>query len=337
MRQVDVLAVIGTCAPERGHYASRLAETTRRTFVPAHRLTTTSDPVEHAATLTSWPCESDGILIEFPTTTPATEVIGTFSGDATTLTGVVCVADAAHLLGDLRRDNNIHAAGTSPEHDTPYAKLTVTQLEYASTIVLVNWTALPTATLSTVMGLVSHLSPRARVHLHQDPPEPWRPGEPYTIAQDRPGWIGLLNDDHAPRLTDPGVSAFRYENARPLHPGRLQHLLDRLESGTFGTVVRSAGFCRLATRPHTVALWDHVGHIISFDPLTRDDELTADDDLLALGQDLAFIGLGLDPTALTTALDETALTDAEFAAGPQHWTHYPDPFPAWITVDNGAD
>ncbi|WP_176714717.1 GTP-binding protein [Leifsonia xyli] len=181
-----------------------------------------------------------------------------------------------------------------------------------------NSAALSRAELSTVIALISHLSPQARLRVHQDAIEPWVPGEPFTAGQERPGWIGLLNDDYEPHLTDPRVTAFRYENVRPLHPVRLRRLLNRLETDAFGTVIRSAGFCRFASRPHVVAHWDQVGRTISFDPLSHDDTLEDDQEFLALGQELAIIGL--DTGGLTAALDDTALTDGELTAGPTLWT-----------------
>ncbi|WP_246603575.1 GTP-binding protein [Microbacterium marinilacus] len=345
VEQVDVLAVVGACAPERLRYAKRLTAMTRRMFVPARRLALAPDPIDEALALAPWSGSSTGAVVEFPTETVMTELIGALADPhaPTRLAGIVCLADAAHLLDDLRRDSYAHRAALPGQHPsmgryTAHALLAVTQLEYASLIVLVNWETLPTDDLSTVMGLVSHLSPRARLRLHADATSPWQPGIPYAVGQERPGWVALLNGDHDPHMTDPRVSAVRYENVRPLHPERLQHLLDdRIEAGEFGTVVRSAGFCRLATRVQVAAQWDHVGQMISFDPLGRDDELGEDDELLAVGQDLAFIGLDLDADALAAALDEVVLDDAELAAGPDAWRHFPDPFPAWRNTADRAE
>jgi len=86
--------------------------------------------------------------------------------------------------------------------------------------------------------------------------------------------VHLLNDEHRPHMRDIRVSAFRYEQLRPFHPGRLHQLLqDQFPGGDFGAVLRSAGFCRLATRPGIVGSWDHVGQMISLDPLARDEGL----------------------------------------------------------------
>ena len=66
-------------------------------------------------------------------------------------------------------------------------------------------------------------------------------------------------------------------------------------------------------------------------PLTLDHGLGADDEILAFGQDLAFIGLDIDEASLRRALDDAALTDEELVAGPMVWAGFPDAFPAWST------
>lgn len=345
MDAVDVVAVVGSCAPERFQYAKRLADSSSRMLVPASRIALAGDPIDEAAALVPWANGPAGAVVEFPSTTSVVEVIGALADaeQATRLVGMVCVADATHLLSDLRCDDYVarRVPGTPQVEHTARALLSIMQFEYASTIVLVNWAGLETSALSTLMALVSHLGPHARLRLHRGSEEPLETAityAAYTAGQERPGWVGMLNTDFDPHMTDPRVSALRYEHIRPLHPSRLQRLLDdRIEQGEFGTVIRSAGFCRLATRSSVTARWEHVGQMISFAPLTIDDAAGAEplggEELLALGQDLAFIGLDLDRTALRAALDETVLTDAEFDAGPRAWESLLDPFPKWQTVD----
>ena len=154
-------------------------------------------------------------------------------------------------------------------------------------------------------------------------------GAPYTPDQDRPGWVQLVNGDLDPRFADTRVCALRYEHLRPLHPARMERLLDSIEQGQFGTVIRSAGFCRVASRPNIVAQWDHVGCMFSLVPLAADDQLGGDEELLAIGQELAFIGLDLEVERLRAELDDAVLTDAEFAAGSGSWLSFADPFPPW--------
>lgn len=329
MDAVGVIAVVGTCRPERLLYAKRLAQLTNRAFFPASRLADSLDPVA-------------GAVMELPDDVPAPELIGAFTDqdERTRLVSLVCVVDAAHLLADLHRGDYLPRRDADSEIATPMtarALLSVMQIEYASTIVFVGWEAVPTAELATIMALVSHLSPFARLRLHGRTVGRVEVTDPYTSGQSRPGWVSVLNGDFDPHMTDPSVSAFHYEQLRPLHPGRLMTVLDRIEDGEFGVLIRSAGFCRLATRAHVVAQWEHAGQMFSLNPL-RDDSLLADDEeLLAVGQDLALIGLRLGSDRLAAALDDAALTDAELAAGPTAWAGFADPFPVWQTATDQAD
>ncbi|MEJ6489445.1 GTP-binding protein [Leucobacter sp. USCH14] len=332
MQRIEITAVLGACAPERRAFAERRSARTGAAMISAARLAQGSDPLLEAVALVPWTGAS-GAVIELPAETRATEVIGALDAESERmrLTHLVCVVDALHVLTDVMRDDYVSQRGGSLF--VARAELLITQLEYASQIVFVNWESLATADLSALMALANHLAPKARLSLHQDGYEPIT--EPLTFSrhQDRPGWIALLNDEFDPYMTDPRVAAARYVHERPLHPGRLQTVLDeRIEPGEFGFVVRSAGFCRLATRPRNIASWDHVGRVISFEPVGG-DAVSAEAELLAIGQDLAFIGIDLDTAALAAALDDAALTDEEFAAGPSAWLRLLDPFPEWLTAD----
>lgn len=346
VKKTDILVVVGSCASERERYARRLAERTNRALVSARRLIDSPTPIEDALSVALQNNTSAGTIVEFPGEAVLTEIIAAMTEDdaAIRLIGVVCVADAAHLLDDLRRDSYL-THPTPPGHApaahrcTAHSLLSVTHLEYASTIILVNWQSMPTNELATIMALASSLSPHARLQLdHDERIETFHPLVSYTSSQERPGWIGVLNNEFDPYMTDPRVSAFRYENMRPFHPARLQHVLnDHIAQGHFGLLVRSSGFCRFATRANIVAQWEHVGRVISFHPMGTDDELGDDEELLAIGQDLAFVGLNLDHAKLSEALDAATLTDAELTRGPAAWARYPDPFPAWGAISRGAE
>ncbi|MDJ1371228.1 CobW C-terminal domain-containing protein [Gulosibacter molinativorax] len=260
---------------------------------------------------------------------------------------VLCVVDASHLIQDLLRDDYRPVAPIrrKPQEYMARAMLTATQIEYASTVCFVNWESLSTPDLSTMMALVSHLAPTARLRLYGVDT-----GQAlvqisdarYSPEQDRPGWVRLLNGELEPHMTDERVSAFHYERVGAFHPGRLQVVLDeRVERGEFGQVLRSSGFCSFATRPERLARWSHVGAMIDFDPIVSDvaaldaqnvsttRDGTDDLDFFASGQDLAFFGLDFEHEALAAALDTALLTDAEFTAGPNAWRQFPDPYPEW--------
>lgn len=341
MPQIDVIAVVGPRAPERVRCAKRLAERTGRAFIPATRLASAVDPFEEALDLVPWTTSSGGAVVEFPATTSVIDLIGAFTDPLapSRLLAVVCVVDAEHLGADLADEEYVTRAlgGGEIEH-TARAWLTATQLEHATTIVLANADRVAAGHRESLLGLLGLIAPSAC--LHSAPT-----GSPAAIplhtgvmgaAQGGAGWTRALSGDPI-RSAGGGASAFRYENLRPLHPWRLHLLLDeRFASGEFGMIARSAGFCRLASRPGAVAQWEQVGGMFDLVPVADVVPSDDEDELLALGQDLFVAGLDLDRAALTAALDDVALTDEELLAGVSAWRTYPDPFPDWL-VPGGND
>ncbi|MEX5632633.1 GTP-binding protein [Parafrankia sp. FMc2] len=107
--------------------------------------------------------------------------------------------------------------------------------------------------------------------------------------------------------------------ARPFHPARLATALTDWEG-----VLRSKGFCHIASRPHTLAVWSQAGPNMTIEPGELLTGHTAT-------QELVFIGIGLDPDEPRRRLDPALLTDTEHAAGPTTWQQFPDPPPAWDT------
>lgn len=341
MEPVDVLAIVGTCAAERASLARSLAAATDRTLIAATSLSGHRDPVGEAVMLAAWADTERGALVESPSGVPVMDLIGALVDNegGVVLRGVVCVVDAAHIVADLRRETYVRVPPAPWRgHPAPsffaHAMLTVTQIEFASTIVVIGADRVTIAERALVFALLETLNPSA--HLTQDPSDvAQRTSMRYSPAHDGAGWVRVLNDEHT--AATGRVRTLHYLNERPFHPERLHRLLnDRIEPGAFGDVVRSAGFCRLATRSHIVAQWDHVGRMIAFDPAARDDALDDDTELLALGQDLAFIGIDLDARGLAAALDDATLTDDEVERGPHHWRAFTDPFPAWSYAEDAA-
>lgn len=332
-RRVDVVAVVGACGPERQEQAERLSRAQERVLLPARRLRAEPQILDQAVSLLARMPAETGLVVEHPLETPTMELIGSLADPAmpTRLSGVICVVDATHLLEDLRAEQIIPLS--DGVHHSARADLMIQQIEYASEVVLVNTGAVPLQTILRLEALVSALSPRATVH-HAADVSGAEPQE-YAQEQTRAGWVSVLNGDFHPMVTSADVGVLRYDQLRPFHPGRLHSVLENFFfSDGAGEVVRSAGFCRLATRPHVTAQWDHVGTGMSLEPLDFDHQLREEDEVLSFGQEIAVFGLGLDRRRLTEALDEAALDDDELAAGPMLWSTFPDPFPEWRIAPN---
>lgn len=341
MKETDIVAVVGSCGTERSDYATKLSTATGRMLVDSARLELSPSPIDEALALAPWADRDSGAIVEFPADTHLLEFIRAIQRESgrSSLSDIVCVVDAPRLIDDLHRDTYagrelIGAAQGELIRATEYIAhsiLLATQIEYASKIVLMNWQGLATSNLSGLMSLVSALNPTATLWLDEGGIEPMNPqacsGEHQSI---QPGWVAVINGSFRPKLTDPRIGALHYEQLRPFHPERLQHVVEhRIERREFGVVVRSAGFCRLATRAETLARWDQVGQMFSLTPLTGHGKASVRSLMEATGQNLALFGIDLDGEALRLALDDAALTDAELAASTQEWRNFPDRFPTW--------
>lgn len=344
--RIPVIAVVGTCTPERTDYARRAARAGGHVLLSAGHLRSSPDAVEGAVALLRRMPRSPVLLVEYPAEAVATEVIGELADGAgpTALIDLIAVVDASHLLEDLQTDLRIPAAPPREEETArpslPLPELLIGHIEYASTVVLTHAASLQVQQLDRIMAVISHLNPTARLDLDDAESAPVRArarefgggpvgDELIEQEQTRPGWISLLNGVFSPRFTHPEVTAVRYEQHRPMHPTRLAEVVRRIRRGDFGTVLRSAGFCHLASRAHVTAHWEQVGESFGLRPVAYDHQLALDDEPLAFGQDLAVTGLNLRSAALEQALDAAALTDAELIAGPRLWATFSDPFPRW--------
>jgi G3E family GTPase len=322
------LIVVGVCVPERRSYAARLAQAIGgRLLSLAERM---PPPGRQHVPLSP----------EHPSAMPRAVAIAADVASELDLphlglandprSSVICVVDTLHLADDLRDGAPLLQAAADGDDRADFgsrARRAVSYLEGATLISFVNWESTPTAELSLLMALASHLNPAARVRLSRGPAEDLRalrssPQDPVPLLE-RAGWVHSLNDEHDPHMTDSRVTTLRYEQPRPFQPGRLMHTLDDLDSGRLGTLLRSAGFCRLATRAGILARWDQVGSAIWIDPLSGEVETAT------TAQDLAFTGLDLDQHGIRSALDSAAVTDEELTAGPATWRRFADPLPAW--------
>jgi G3E family GTPase len=339
----EVTAVVGACGPERQRYAHELARHQGARLVLAQDVVTSATAVEEALHQASQEPDVCPLIVEFPLQSPALHIIGelTDAPAPAELTDLVCLVDAAHLLADLSSTEHLRLT-SHDDHGSggvyaSRAELVVTQIEYASMVVLVNTEALRAKELNLLLTLISYLAPKAHIDMvdssgHQGPR---RSLGSFTMEQTHAGWVSLLNGDFSPRFQDSAVTGLRYEQMRPFHPGRLSELMNRwMDSLNGGMLLRSAGFCHLATRAHITGHWNQVGAHMAMFPAAFDHQLSEEDEPLAFGQELAFIGLNLKAEQLVKELDDAALTDNELVGGPGLWATFPDPFPEWSTADH---
>ncbi|MFD6400998.1 GTP-binding protein [Nocardia sp. NPDC060249] len=250
-------------------------------------------------------------------------------GDIARLDTMVTVVDASTFLAELVRGQALAERDLEAgEGDArSIADLLVDQVEFAD-VLLINKTDLVSANAAaTVEATVRRLNPRAHVLRTEkgvaDLNEVLATGR-YNpvVAAESDGWAEELAGGHTPETEEYGISSFTFRADRPFHPQRLAAALERLRG-----MLRSKGFCWIASRPELAAIWSQAGPNLTFEPGAWWSELE-----VPAGQELVFIGVRLDAPALRRELGAALLTEAEFAAGPSAWTGYPDPFPAWADL-----
>ena len=155
-----------------------------------------------------------------------------------------------------------------------------------------------------------------------------------------PGWLRELRGSHAPESAEFGISSFIFRAARPFHPARLRAALG---AGALARVVRSKGFAWLAVDGgmDEAALWSSAGRVWQLSQgrpwwAAAAGARAAAPPAVAAAHwsdrfgdrrsEVVVIGVRLDEAAARAALDAACVNDDEWAAGPDAWDLYDDPF-----------
>ncbi|WKG02899.1 GTP-binding protein [Mycolicibacterium sp. HK-90] len=239
---------------------------------------------------------------------------------------LVTVVDASTFLTEIVRGEGLAdrdlAAGEGDARSI--ADLLTDQVEFADVILLNKTDLVSPATLDTVQALLRRLNPTAKLirtdHGVVDIGAVLSTGlfDPEAAAQ-TPGWDEEIADGHTPETEEYGISSMTFRSDRPFHPERLGEAL-----GQVTRVLRSKGFCWIASRPTIAAIWSQAGPNLAIEPAQYWSGTE-----IAPGQEIVFIGIKLDRDQVHRLLDGALLTDAELAEGEQAWVGYRDPLPAW--------
>ena len=239
---------------------------------------------------------------------------------------MVTVVDAANLLPELTGGDGLAERGLDQyENDErTVSDLLMDQIEFADVLVLNKLDLVDDGTAARLQAALTRLNPAARIvsaaHGRVNLDEVLGTGLfDLERAQQAPGWVMELNGDHVPETEEYGISSTVFRSEVPFHPGRLwKFVTEQLDGGSFGQVLRSKGFFRLASRPLVTGLWSQAGAVARFEPSGAVDPGTPG------GQELVFIGTGLRPAALQEALSDCLMTSSESVPSV-------DPFPEWDT------
>ncbi|MGV0804530.1 GTP-binding protein [Mycolicibacterium setense] len=277
----------------------------------------------------------DQLVIESTGISEPMPVAATFSwefedgfslGALARLDTLVTVVDASTFLTELAKGEALaeREMTAGPGDARSVADLLVDQVEFAD-VILLNKTDLVTPQhLGAVEAVVRRLNPSAQLlhtaHGVVDLGEVLGTGlfDPVAAAE-APGWDEELAMGHTPETEEYGIGSMTFRADRPFHPQRLAEVLEDVRG-----LLRSKGFCWIASRPSIAAIWSQAGPNLVFEPAQFWSATE-----IQPGQEIVFIGIRIDREAVDTLLRSALLTDAELAEGEQAWQRYPDPLPAW--------
>jgi G3E family GTPase len=242
---------------------------------------------------------------------------------------MVTVVDASTFLRELARGETLAARdlGAGADDVRTIADLLVDQVEFADVILLNKTDVVSEKTNATVAAVLRRLNPTAKIiptdHSRIVLSEVLDTGlfDP-DLAAESPGWVEELAGGHTPETEEYGISSVTFRARRPFHPQRLHAALEQLRG-----LLRSKGFCWIASRPEVAAIWSQAGPNLAIEPAQYWS--TAD---FRPGQEIVFIGVNLDHDRVLGLMEAALLTDTELAEGPRRWVGYPDPLPSWSVV-----
>ncbi|UXA17581.1 GTP-binding protein [Mycobacterium sp. SMC-4] len=251
---------------------------------------------------------------------------GSSLGQLARLDTLVTVVDASTFLTEIARGEALadRQMGAGDDDARSIADLLVDQVEFADVILLNKTDLVAESTLHTVETLVRRLNPRAKLirtdHGIVEIGEVLDTGlfDPIAAAE-APGWDEEIADGHTPETEEYGISSMTFRSDRPFHPQRLAEAL-----GNTTRVLRSKGFCWIASRPSIAAIWSQAGPNLTIEPAQYWSSTE-----IPPGQEIVLIGVKLDRERVQQLFSAALLTDTEMAEGEQAWMAYPDPLPAW--------
>ena len=305
----------------------------------------------------------DYLLIESSAVSEPIPIAETFSftddagnslNDFARLDTLVTVIDAEQFMNDYMStdeliDRNLGVDEIPDERDV--SQLLVDQVEFANVIVINKCDLADPERLAVLKVLLRHMNPEALIleatQGQVDPDEVMNTGR-YSIdwATQTSDGTGVALDGDAADTPQHGISSFVYTARRPFHPQRFFYFW--MEDECTNAILRSRGYFWLATRNTTAGYWSQAGQVLSAQPggewwaeAPKEDWPVDDPEMIRQieavwqepfgdrRQELVLIGQEMDAEFTKKTLDACLLTDEEFAAGPDAWMAFADPFESW--------
>lgn len=294
--------------------------------------------------------ESTGISEPMPVAETFTfaDEDGKSLADVARLDTMVTLVDSEHFLREFGSEDALRDRGLelNESDERRIVDLLTEQIEFADVLVLNKIDRVSPEEVEGLERLLRLINPTAhfvRARFGCVPLEEILDTKRFDMerAAASRGWMEQPRGAEASEADEYGITSFVFRARRPFHA---QRLWDLFEGDPLSGVLRSKGFCWLATRHDEALLWSQAGCSVTLGPeghwwaaVPRDDwpddeverAAVLDDFAGPYGdrrQELVFIGIDIDRQIIEQCLEECLLTDEEFAAGPEVWSAWHDPF-----------
>jgi G3E family GTPase len=296
--------------------------------------------------------ESTGISEPMPVAETFTfeDESGQTLGQIAYLDTLVTVIDAGNFLRDFGSEDTVvdRQAAANNEDDRSIVDLLTEQIEFTNVLLLNKIDLVSPEKRKTLLAILHSLNPTARILEASfgkiDYSEVIGTGlYREELASTQPGWLEAPRHSGASEADEYGVRSFVYRANRPFHPERLTKALDEDES-LFDGVLRSKGFCWIASRHDEAFEWGQAGVSLRLLPAGLwwasapkeywpEDQATCEKirsmfrgDYGDRRQELVFIGIDMEEPVIRAVLDHCLLTDQELQKGPGVWSKWEDEF-----------
>ena len=297
--------------------------------------------------------ESTGISEPMPVaeTFTFTDEEGRSLSTVAELDSLVTLVDCENFLRDYETFDDLvdRKLGVSDDDHRNIVDLLIDQIEFATVIVLNKSDRIEAEAMEELKRFVHHLNPYAQILESQygqvDLKSVLGTGT-YNDewAEGHPNWLAVPRGSEQSEVDEYGIESFIFEARRPFHPERFALALS-FDDGILAGVMRSKGYCWIATHHSEAFRWSQAGVSIKMDQdgpwmCTVDETEWPEDEASRewimstmeepwgdRRQELVFIGSEMDEVVLRSRLEDCLLTDEEMLLPPEQWALWECPLP----------
>ena len=297
--------------------------------------------------------ESTGISEPMPVaeTFTFTDEEGRSLSTVAELDSLVTLVDCENFLRDYETFDDLvdRKLGVSDDDHRNIVDLLIDQIEFATVVVLNKSDRIEAEAMEELKRFVHHLNPYAQILESQygqvDLKSVLGTGT-YNDewAEGHPNWLAVPRGSEQSEVDEYGIESFIFEARRPFHPERFALALS-FDDGILAGVMRSKGYCWIATHHSEAFRWSQAGVSIKMDQdgpwmCTVDETEWPEDEASRewimstmeepwgdRRQELVFIGSEMDEVVLRSRLEDCLLTDEEMLLPPEQWALWECPLP----------